>query len=734
MQVTTGSDVDHLETIFARHLRCYDLVFDEKDIVCLTDVMVPSYVKFIVSLGKKFAYMPGAGMKPGHEFDFFIGDAQLYAKESGQVQFVKHRMPKIVRKSLNKATSFPQAMTSIKFWLGETKKFLRENKALLVTTADKGGKLVIIDRNVYKEKLGLHVKENIDNGTYGRPDTGYVFEEIRDEFERRHKMLRDRMNPILEADRWKKMCFEPFIMAKLVLTIKVHKEGYPTRPIVAAADRWNKSLSRWLLRLLTFIAERFSSVKVKNSEQFRERLADVCKLPDGHKLSTWDYSAMFTNVPYYVPREIVADSFYVVKDRTSATLDDILNALDFVIESSSFFVCDGKICKQEKGLTMGNELSQVLADIATNKAAIMVRASINEQRISFVYKYIDDFASAMDEEAATMFQNRMNKAIDGLKLVMTAEDDKHEIFYLDMAIKRVDDNSLLHRWYQKDCAKGSILNFFSNHPLSMRKNIVKEYIRHALEVTSPQLYGDAIKKLEKVLRKSSYPWSMIRSATCNVLAEIGSTHLTSVCGSPDIAIDCDYEICSRMRKDELQSFVGARGKLEKRDGAKGKTKAEGKSKGKFVAAPFYDRKSFNAMKRCMKESRIDVALAPSPLITNATEKVFSYMKMDSQYNLKKFAVFSMYCMTCGKDFDAATGNVDLGRFIERLDAASKEISKGRLENTTWINGINVERTMPLKHLVENRNHVLDFEPDDVICLRTAERMDAVLEIRMKARR
>lgn len=648
---------------------------------------------------------------------------------------MKHHMPQIVKKSFNKDKSFPQAMRSIKFWLGETKNFLYENKTLFVTNADKGGKLVIIDRDVYKEKVNLHIMENIDNGTYGMPENGHGFEEIRTELEKKHKVLRDRMNPILETDGWKKMCFEPFIMAKLVLTIKVHKEGYPTRPIIAAADRWNKSLSKWLMHLLTFIAEKFSSVKIKNSEQFNDRLATVPQLPTGHKLSTWDYNAMFTNVPYYVPREIIADSFYIVKDKTIATLDDVLNALDFIIESSSFFIYDGKVYKQEKGLTMGNELSQILADIATNRTTILVRASISAQRISFIYKYVDDFATAMDEEATIMFQNRMNKAIEGLKLILTPENEKHEIVYLDMTIKRTDDNCLLHHWYQKDCAKGTILNFFSNHPLSMKKNIVKEYIRHALKVTSPQLYGTTLKRVGKVLRKSSYPWSMIRSTVCNTLTEIGSTHVTSIYGRPDTAIDHDYEIISRMHEHDIKNFVDSRNKLEKN---KTKIRNFNSEKGKlekknFVAAPFYDQKSFNAMKRCINNYNVDITLAPSPVITNATEKVFSCMKMDHQHYLRKFAVFSICCMTCEKVFDTATGNVDLSRFMERLKTASEIIAK-RMDNVTWFNGINLMATLPLRHLIENRNHLLDFEPRDVVCLRDVERMYDALEVRMKAKK
>lgn len=78
--------MDRLDEVFVRHLRCYDLFFDEKDVICLTNTVVPNYVKFIVSLGKKFAYMPGTNTELGCDFGFFLRSAQLYAEEEGQIQ------------------------------------------------------------------------------------------------------------------------------------------------------------------------------------------------------------------------------------------------------------------------------------------------------------------------------------------------------------------------------------------------------------------------------------------------------------------------------------------------------------------------------------------------------------------------------------------------------------------------------------------------------------------------
>lgn len=177
-------------------------------------------------------------------------------------------------------------------------------------------------------------------------------------------------------------------MAKLVLTIKVHKPGYLTRPIIAAPDRWNKGLSRWMLRMLTIIAAVFEPIKVKNSTCLIERLSKIGDLPAGHKLSTFDYVSMFTNVPYYVPREIIMNRFYMHRSSTKVPRYIFMEILDFIIDSSSYFTYEDVVLKQSKGLTMGNELSQVLADIATGHATMVVKAFLCDQRVSFIFKYL----------------------------------------------------------------------------------------------------------------------------------------------------------------------------------------------------------------------------------------------------------------------------------------------------------------------------------------------------------
>lgn len=697
-------------------LRKYDMELDPSNVVSITDTHIPDFVKFTVSLGPKFAYAPNE--EAAEEIFLTLPkNIEQFAETANQVNLIRTKLKRIIKTNAERGKGrFHEALVFASKWMEETASFLTDNDHLLVTTADKGGKSVIIDKHLYQQKLCLHLSEFTSNGTYERLATNITFDTIRSSFEKEHKRIRDLINRYLRRDGAPEISFEPFIMARIALTIKVHKEGFPTRPIIAAPDRWNKSLSKWVLRILTVIARKYRSVKIENSVQLVNKLSSIGNIKNGHKLSTMDYTSMFTNVPYYVPREIVADEFYLVKDKTSVPVQVFLEVLDFIIDSSTCFFSGKDIYKQNKGLTMGNELSQVLADIATNKATVMTLASISSERVSFVYKYVDDFITAMDEEATHLFMSRMNRAIDGLSLVLTPESASKKITYLDMELRRNDDNSISLIWWQKECSKNTILSYFSNHPRPMKLNIMKQYMKHALSITSPEMYPLTMRKLTKVLRRSSYPAYLIRSVHWDILNEFGDVHVTSKTGSPDESINPDHEI---MLRNQGQGHI-KRAALDANDEhvrtreavRKGKIKTNGSSR--YVAIPFYDEYSHKRINDFIASNGIPVNLASSSICTNES-RIFSSMKSAPSRACKKLAVFTLTCATCKERLHLSTGNLYLERYLIRINVAD-----GKLPHDAYANN-------PVNdHMMKNPEHYVPLQPQEVKTCRNINEMEETL--------
>lgn len=150
--------------------------------------------------------------------------------------------------------------------------------------------------------------------------------------------------------------------------MKVHKENYPVRPIISAPDCWAKDLSLWILKKLELISVLFDDFKVKNSEGFVRLISNKNLKAQDHRLSSWDFDSMFTNIPFPFVKRIIVDYYDEISKETSVPVELFVEAVSFLIEFSCYFLFDGEIYRQTKGLTMGNILSQILADIATNYA------------------------------------------------------------------------------------------------------------------------------------------------------------------------------------------------------------------------------------------------------------------------------------------------------------------------------------------------------------------------------
>ena len=76
---------------------------------------------------------------------------------------------------------------------------------------------------------------------------------------------------------------------------KIHKEGYPLRPIVSAIGSPTYPLAKELARILSPLADR-TGTHVKNSAEFAQKIREV-ELMEGDVMISFDVVSLFTKVP-----------------------------------------------------------------------------------------------------------------------------------------------------------------------------------------------------------------------------------------------------------------------------------------------------------------------------------------------------------------------------------------------------------------------------------------------------
>lgn len=82
----------------------------------------------------------------------------------------------------------------------------------------------------------------------------------------------------------------------------------------------------------------------------------------------------------------------LISPHTSIPLDLFIRSLKFIMTHNSYFQVNKQIFKQTKGLTMGGQLSYILAEIVTTHGLLqaIIQCSIHNITISSIHKYIDD--------------------------------------------------------------------------------------------------------------------------------------------------------------------------------------------------------------------------------------------------------------------------------------------------------------------------------------------------------
>lgn len=157
---------------------------------------------------------------------------------------------------------------------------------------------------------------------------------------------------------------------------------------------------------------------------------------------------------------------------------------------------------------MGNRLARVLAEIRTSHALQIAIKDFDAEIISFMFKYVDDIFTSIDENYIDSVKDEISKRV-GMELTLFKEGQSFDIEFLDCTFRRNNDSTVSSRWLEKSYSCLSILSCHSYHPQSMKYTVAIEMIRKASLLTSPEFMEQTKELLMNVLRRSSYPQGFI---------------------------------------------------------------------------------------------------------------------------------------------------------------------------------------------------------------------------------
>ena len=372
---------------------------------------------------------------------------------------------------------------------------IANDSSVVVTQADKGGGVIIMDKQQYVAKMNEMLS---DSETYEKKPAGYT--------EKQSKLFNQKTRKILKtSERGKKMYHlieEAPTIPRMRGLPKVHKQNIPMRPITSGIGSAPHNIAKILAKPLTSALGSLSSAHIQNTTDMMQRLKEIDHIAD-KKLASFDVTALFTNVPI---------------DGALAAIKKVVDAMDnenlplpkkqymqlvTICMEFGCFSFHGDEYVQHSGLAMGSPLSPVGACLyMEDLEQSHFMKIIGEDSIWM--RYVDDVLvvvpkdTQMDEKLKLL--NNVNPKV---QFTLELEHDK-QIAFLDTCIMR-SDNVFKFKVYRKPTNKEDYVHFYSAHGDRVKSGIVIGFFLRAFRICTEEYLAEEIQHIYETFIKLKYP-------------------------------------------------------------------------------------------------------------------------------------------------------------------------------------------------------------------------------------
>nr|XP_008201306.2 PREDICTED: uncharacterized protein LOC103315148 [Tribolium castaneum] len=264
--------------------------------------------------------------------------------------------------------------------LRKISKMISAQNNLIISKADKGNAVVVLDRANYKHK----VHEFLDTGSFSKLPRNCMKSFM--------KLAKSTVNDCLETLKYFNCSTFNLIpmnprIPRLYGLPKIHKPECPIRRVVSFINSPVYRLAHWLNTTLRNIVPFDNSYSIINSGDLTDKLRNLEPPPDSFLVS-FDVTNLFPSIPSKECLSIVKDLLFDSGIPVSHALN--LFSLTELVLDQNFFLFDSDFYAQDSGLAMGSSLSPLLAEIFMTKLEKQIFARQESDKIIFWYRYVDD--------------------------------------------------------------------------------------------------------------------------------------------------------------------------------------------------------------------------------------------------------------------------------------------------------------------------------------------------------
>lgn len=309
-----------------------------------------------------------------------------------------------------------------------TSKFLKQNRDIFLTRADKGNITVAINRSTYNRKMTELLN---DTDTYTIIEKNPVKKLERD----LDNLLKSWKNKeYIESKEYYRLRSNDKLLPKAYGVPKIHKIDNPLRIIVSSINTPLYSLALYLHKIIKNSLPKARSF-VENSFDLYKKLTGF-EIGDDDILMSLDVVSLFTNVPIELALNSLENRWSYIKKHTQIPQLDFINSVKFVL-TSTYFTFNDIIYGQTFGTPMGSPLSPIIADIVLqdieNKALYKLKFNI-----PIYYRYVDDIFLVTKRDRINNIVETFNSYHSRLQFTYEVESEGR-ISFLDLMIININN-------------------------------------------------------------------------------------------------------------------------------------------------------------------------------------------------------------------------------------------------------------------------------------------------------
>lgn len=403
-------------------------------------------------------------------------------------------------------------------------KFKKNNPNICIMRSDKSKKVAIITKDMYNTKMNELLD---DQETYKKIDKDPLVK-ITNKINNYVRKLHSE-EYINKATRSKLTTNAPQ-HPRIYGLIKLHKDNKPLRPIVNNIKGPTHKLERFFKPFLDNLNTN-NPYDVKNAIVVKDKVINLRTINANEKLISFDVVSLFTSIPLELMFEIISEEwekiepFTWIKNKTC-----FIEGLKLICENG-FFKYNNNFYRQSEGLPMGGVLSVALSGIVMNR---LISDVINTTNIKpkLLMKYVDDLLLILEECEIEIFLNALNGFHSNIRFTYELETD-NKIRFLDILIRH--ENGILRTmWTKNEKSSQRLLNFTSNHPKHVMRNVLNNYIFKAINVTDLKYLTCVKKSIFEIFESNLYPASLINKFWHSNYHRIHK-NVNSICNNEDVA-------------------------------------------------------------------------------------------------------------------------------------------------------------------------------------------------------